>query len=128
MNTFQVKKQVDVDVQSNPYHKLTNPACLLSLDFTTEHDDNSLLSLLNVACDTHVNVLQEGVADGLMYWFELGYVEGDMVNTGPESGCHFNQVVIMFKEKIPVVLGQELLVRTLCKNSCITATVELCTQ
>ena len=124
INTFQAKKQIDVDVKSNPYDVLTDPALLLTLDFMKPCDDDSLLSLLNVTCDTHVMALGQGIADGLMYWFELGYVEGKTISTGPESGCHFNQVVILFKEKLVVATGQELLVRTSCKNSSVMVTIE----
>ena len=124
INTFHVKNQIDFDVKSNPFNSLTDPALLLTLDFMKPHDDNSLLSLLNVTSDTQMTVLRQGKADGLMYWFKLGYMEGKMVSTGPQSGCHFNQVVIMFKEKVTAVSGQKIVVTTSCKNSCITATIQ----
>lgn len=124
MNTFQVKNQIDVDVKSNPFDSLTVPVMLLALDFSKPHDDESLLSLLNVTCERHVTACKEGTADGLMYWFELGYIEGRKISTGPESGCQFNQVVIMFKEKVPVILGQKFLVKTSCKNSCVMACIQ----
>ena len=124
INTFQVKKQIDVDVKSNPYDALTDPTLLLTLNFMIPCDDDSLLSLLNVTCETHVTALKAGVPDGLMYWFHLGYVQGKMVSTGPESASHFNQVVILFKDKFAVTSGQELLVRTSCKNSYVMATVQ----
>lgn len=123
MKTFHVKSQVDVDVKSNPIDSLTDPALLLTLDFTKPHDDDSLLSLLKVTSDTHVTVSSEGHADGLMYWFKLGYTGDKIVSTGPESKCHFNQVVIMFDEKLSVAFEQDLIVRTSCQNSCIMATV-----
>jgi hypothetical protein len=123
INTFRVKNQIDFDVKSNLFVSLTDPALLLTLDFMKPHDDDSLLSLLNVTCDTHMTASKQGKADGLMYWFNLGYTEGKTVSTGPESGCHFNQVVIMFKEKVDVISGQELVVRTSCENSCVMATV-----
>ncbi len=124
INTFHVGNQIDFDVQSNPFDSLTDPALLLTLDFMKPRDDDSLLSLLNVTSDAHMTASKQGKADGLMYWFKLGYIEGKTVSTGPESGCHFNQVVIMFKEKVAVLSGQELVVRTSCKNSCVTATMQ----
>ena len=124
INTFHVKNQIDFDVKSNPFDPMTDPALLLTLDFMKPHDDNSLLSLLNVTSDTKITASKQGKADGLMYWFKLGYTEEKMISTGPESGCHFNQVVIMFKDKVTVVSGQELIVRMSCKNSCVTATIQ----
>ncbi|XP_028414010.1 protein arginine N-methyltransferase 9-like [Dendronephthya gigantea] len=123
MNTFQVVNQIDVDVKSNPFDTLTVPEMLLAMDFSKPHDDESLLSLLNITCEKHVTACKEGIADGLMYWFELGYIKDSKISTGPDSGCQFNQVVIMFKEKVSVIFGQKFLVKTSCKNSCIMASV-----
>lgn len=127
VNAFQVKNQVDVDVTGNPYVALTRPTRLLMLDFeltTSADDDESLLSLLQVTRDVHVTADKAGHVDGLMYWFRLEFSEERELSTGPESSSHFNQVVIVLKEKLMVSSGEELLVTSSCKNSCVTASVQ----
>ena len=126
MNTFQVKNQIDVDVASNPYVAMTKPTELLTIDFRMpSNNDEALLGLLDVSCDSHVKATSDGYVDGLMCWFELGLSKVRRLSTGPQSSSHFNQVVIVFGEKLKVTCGQVLLVSTSCKNSCITASVEV---
>lgn len=124
MNQFQVKNQVDVDVQSNPYVPFTQPTRLLTLDFMTSTDDESLLSLLHVTREVHVTAEKAGYVDGLLYWFVLGFSEHLTLSTGPDSNSHFNQVVIVFKEKLAVSCGEELVITSSCKDSCVTAEVK----
>ena len=126
MNTFQVKNQIDVDVSSNPYVALTQPVHLMTLDFMTSSsdDDVSPLSLLEVTRVVDVTADSPGDVDGLMYWFVMEFSHHRKFSTGPESSSHFNQVVVLFKEKLSVSLGETLSVTSSCKNSCVTASAQ----
>lgn len=123
MNTFQVKNQIDVDVESNPFVAHTNPTKLLTFDFMNARDDDAMLSLLSLSSDVPITASDDGVIDGLMYWFELDYGLEKMLSTGPSTSNHFNQVVVMFKEKISIHCGQKLMVKASCQKSCINIIV-----
>ena len=127
MNRFQVETHIDIDLTTLDFLAVTDQVELFNFNFMqTFESDSQMLSLLETKSEHRVQVIKSGTIHALPYWFTLHMDSSNSISTysGAYPGSHWKQAVIVLKEKVPVIAGQEILISASCINSGISIEVK----
>ncbi|XP_013393172.1 protein arginine N-methyltransferase 9 isoform X1 [Lingula anatina] len=122
INDFKMRTHVDVDLQTLPYTRLTEPFKIFDFDFNLPHSSD-MLNFLEKDVTVRVPACENGSLTGVVYWFDIYVADAVRLCTLDEPR-HWRQAVVMMAEDLDVTLGDGLCIQARCRNSCIDITVK----
>ncbi|EDO38718.1 predicted protein [Nematostella vectensis] len=126
MNAFHVSTQVNVELSSLPYTRLSEEFTLFTLDFMKpSQKDEDLLQMLELSSKHKVKITNDGVIQALPYWFNMALDGSHTLSTYSRGypGSHWRQAVCVVTKPIKVSKGDEVVVEVMLKGSCISLVV-----
>jgi hypothetical protein len=113
---------VDIDLLTLPYTRLTAPFKLLTLNLN-EKTTRSVPSFLEQENLQKVDVIKEGRATAVLYWFDFTIIDSIKLCT-LDTDSHWKQAAVMIKSEKILSSSDKLSVRVILKNSCIDIRLE----